>query len=174
MAKKGITEDLQEVPLGLGCREIVGSLDGEGISVGIAVSRYNAELTHALLREAIRVFAESGVAAESLCVVWVPGAYELPAALEQLARSGAWDALVGLGVLIEGETNHADVISRSVALRFGTLSASAGVPVLDGVVCAPTLQQAEARCQPGPAGRGAYLARAAIEMAQVFRQLKGS
>lgn len=172
MAKKGITEDLHEVPLGLGCREIVGSLDGQGLSIGLAVSRYNAELTHALLREAMRILVDAGVAMDAICVVWVPGAYEVPAALEQLARAGTWDALVGLGVVIEGETNHADIISRSVAARLGALSASAGVPVIDGVVCAPTLAQAELRCRPGAAGRGAYLARAAIEMARVFRALR--
>lgn len=172
MVEKGISEHLQGLPLGLGCREVVGSHDGTGLHVAIAVSRYNQALTGELARSVVDTLRHAGVPAENLLVVWVPGAFEIPAALEQAVARRAWDALIALGVVIEGQTNHADLIAREVAARLAALSTREGVPVLDGVVCTRTLEQAEARCRPGAQARGPYIARAALEMAHVYRLLK--
>ena len=151
--------------------EVVGDIQGGRHRFGIAVSRFNQELTCRLVEDAVRALREAGVADHNLQVVWVPGAYEIPSVLERMAKRGVYSALLAFGAVIQGETQHADFIGREVAHHIVDIARKYAVPVLDGVVVAGSYELAAARCASGPESRGVYVAQAALEMASVFQQL---
>lgn len=138
----------------------------------LVASRYNTELTESLVAEAVRALRQEGARVEQIRVVWVPGAFELPAVLEYCARSGDVDALIAIGAVLEGETPHAAAINESVARSLNEVSRQYSVPVIDAVVVARTMEQAVERCMGETHNRGTYAAKAAIEMAYVFHRLK--
>jgi len=152
--------------------EIVGDLNGMGHRFGVVVSRFNRDLTQQLLDDAVQTFREAGVSDHGVHVVWVPGAYEIPSVLEKLAEGGGFSALLAFGVVIQGETPHADLIGREVAHHSIAIARTYSLPILDGVVLAGSYELAEARSTRGSESRGTYVARAALEMANVFRQLE--
>lgn len=137
----------------------------------LVASRYNTELTESLVAEAVGVLRNAGTRPEQIRVVWVPGAFEIPAVLEQCARAGQVDALIAIGAVLEGETPHATAINESVARSLNEVSRQYGIPVIDSVVVARTMAQAVERCMGKSHNRGAYAAKAAIEMAYVFHRL---
>ena len=151
----------------------VGGTDATGRRFGVVCSRFNPALTRGLLVATVTRLREHGAAAGAIEVVRVPGAFELPVALELLAVRGGYDALIGLGAVIHGETEHAHMIHATVCAAFCDIARRHRVPVIDGVVVAKTMQQAEARCLHPAENRGGYAALAAIEMAQVVTALKG-
>lgn len=154
-------------------RVIKGSYDGTGVRVAIIVARFNEELTSALLQSAIATLKDCHVEAEDISVIWVPGAFEIPAIAEQLAQMERHDAVIALGTVIQGETQHAQLINQHVALSLGQLSASYAMPVIYEVISAQTMDQAKARCL-GEDSKGRYAALAALEMVHVFEQLDES
>ena len=151
-----------------------GNLNGRGLRIGIAISRFNERFTRNLLEGASQALAKHGVDAGNISVVWVPGAFETPFVLKQMAASRKYDALIAMGVVIQGATVHADVINHTVAKSLHTISLEEGVPVIDGVVGVRTVEQAEERAGPAPDNRGWNAACAAIEMAHVAKELKGT
>ena len=155
-----------------GVREICGSLQGEGLSFSLVVSRFNSKLTAALARSVIAGLRNQGVYANHIEITWVPGAFEIPCILENLANVGKHSGLIALGAILQGETSHATHISQVVTRAISEIARRYALPVIDGVVVAPTKELAEARCQPGPQNRGVYAAAAAIEMANLFRRLQ--
>lgn len=132
--------------------------------VAIVVARFNEIMTANLLRGATASLLENGVADEHIDVVWVPGAWEIPLALEQLARRQRYAALVALGVVIRGETSHDRQINRFVSLSIGELSLKYSVPIGMGLLTCNTSKQAERRADPDRYNKGAEAARAALEM----------
>ena len=110
--------------------------------IGIVQSEFNREFTDRQLQTAIECLDEYGVAYE---VITVPGAYEIPYAVDQMARSGAFDGFVALGCLIKGETIHFEVISYSVGDALQRMSIEKGIPVGFGIITASTKEQAVAR-----------------------------
>jgi 6,7-dimethyl-8-ribityllumazine synthase len=102
----------------------------------------------------------------------VPGGYEVPALAEQIAAHGDVDAIVALGAVIEGETPHADMINVQVTHSLTDISRKYGIPVIHEVVAARNMEQAAARCTAGRQSRGWYAGLAAVEMAQVFKQVR--
>ena len=157
-----------------GVREIHGGLDAAGLRIAIVASRFNTDLTQQLAGDAVSTLLANGAAAGDIDVIWVTGAFEIPSVLEPLAAGGQYDALVGLGAVIQGETIHANSIAAAVAQSLCELARRHGLPVIDGVVVAPDRKTAEVRCASGPRSRGAYAACAAVEMADVFRKLPPS
>jgi len=155
-------------------RQVLGSLDARGLRVGIVSSRYNASFTTRLVEGAVSALLEHGASEEDVTVVWVPGAYEVSSAADRLARTGTVDAVIAIGVVIQGETTHAQLINQQVSQSLAAIARQQNLPVLDGVVPAENVAQAEARCQTGREGRGWYLGCAAIEMARVFQKLEAS
>ena len=172
--KKGISNTLaaSDHPALDDVRQIVGGFDAGGRSFGIVVSRFNPELTDALLVATVTCLKEHGAAPDQITVVRVPGAFELPTVLERMAAEKKYDALIALGAVIQGETPHAGHINAEVNRALCEMARQYSVPVIDGVVMTHTLEQAEARCTTGEKSRGWYAARAAIEMAHVMTQLK--
>ena len=137
----------------------------------VVVSRFNLEITQGLLTGALAALEHGGVSPAARTVVWVPGAFELPLTVQRLAESGDYDAIVCLGCLIKGDTMHFEYIAESVAHGLAQVALQSGIPIAFGVLTTLTEAQAVERAAPGPGNKGAEAARAALEMASLFRAL---
>ena len=144
-----------------------------GLRFAIIVSRFNESVTSRLRDGARAALAEAGAADEHVELFEVPGAFELPQAARCAAEGGRFDAVVCLGCVIRGETPHFEYIASSVAHGIQEASGETGVPIAFGVLTTDTLAQAEARAAGGRANKGFEAAAAAIEMATLFRRLRG-
>ena len=152
-------------------KEIGGTLEAKGLKFGIVVARFNDFLTRQLLAGALDCFKRHGAKEEDVTVVWVPGSYELPLVVQQLARGGKVGAIVALGAVIQGATPHAGLINAQVARALGGIALETGVPVIDGVVAAENLEQAIERSGTKAGNRGWTAAQSAIEMANLAKIL---
>ena len=155
----------------MNCKETSGQLNAKGLKFGIVVSRFNDLFTGQLLKGALDCLARHGADEKNVEVVWVPGAYEQPLALQKLAQSKRHDALIALGTVIQGATSHAGLINAQVARALTQISLASGIPVVDGIVAADNLDQAIERCGSKAGNRGWNAAQTAIEMASLFKQL---
>lgn len=160
-----IDAGLPVLPEGVRMRH--GGENGAGLRVGIAAARFNIRLTRSLVEGAVETLLAQGVSPADIEVVWVPGSFELPLALQRLAQSARFDALIPCGVVLEGATRHASLIMQALAQAWVRLALDLNCPVIDAVVSAHTPEQAEARCLGGD-NRGRYAARAALEVATLF------
>lgn len=167
---KGITKQIDKID-GIGAQQVVGSLDASGLRFGIVVSRFNDELTNALCRSAYHCLEKNGAVISTINVVRVPGAYEIPGVADQLAATGNYNALIVLGVVVEGETQHAQMIIDTTGQSLLDISCRHHIPIINEIVGARTWEQAEARCLGGENTRGWYAAEAAIETARVYQKL---
>lgn len=138
--------------------------DASPFRFGIAVARYNQDLTDALLDDVLATITCAGVPTENIRVVRVPGSGELPHMCNLLASSDDFDAVVALGVVIAGETPHHQIIADSTALALQSVACSSQVPVINGIVVTNNRAQAEARTI-GSIRRGVEFGEAALEMA---------
>lgn len=152
-------------------KNISGDLQAKGLKFGIAVSRFNDLFTKSLLGGAVDGLTRHGADEKDLTVVWVPGAFELPVVLKKLAASGRFDALIALGVVIQGATGHAEIINKEVAAACSRIASETGVPVIDGVIGAQSIEQAMERSGTKQGNRGWTAAESAIEMAVVMKKL---
>lgn len=152
-------------------KEISGELNAKGLVFGVVVSRFNDLFTRNLLQGALDCIRQHGGKDEDVTVVWVPGSFEIPQALARMAEAGGYHALVGLGVVIEGATNHAELITSNVASRCTALASAHRIPVVDGVVGVRTMEQAMERCGGKQGNRGWQSVLVAIEMARVLGKL---
>ena len=141
-------------------------LDGSGRRFAIAASRYNHEITQRLADGAVQTLVAHGVAPADVRLLWVPGSFELPFAAQRLARAGGVSAVICVGCLMKGETNHDELVAHAVAAGITQVGLSTGVPILFGVVSANDHEQAMAR-SGGTVNRGREAALAALEMAAV-------
>ena len=155
----------------MNCKETSGQLNAKGLKFGIVVSRFNDLFTGQLLKGALDCLARHGADEKNVEVVWVPGAYEQPPALQKLAQAKKHDALIALGTVIQGATSHAGLINAQVARALTQISLASGIPVIDGIVAADNLDQAIERCGSKAGNRGWNAAQTAIEMASLFKQL---
>jgi 6,7-dimethyl-8-ribityllumazine synthase len=153
-------------------KEYSGNLDAKGLKIGIVISRHNDFLTKQLLQGAIDCLIRHGVDEKDVAVVWVPGAYETPVVAKKLAQSGKFSALVALGAVIQGATPHAGLINNQLTRALTQISLDNDVAVIDGVVAADNLEQAIERCGTKGGNRGWNAAQAAIEMANLLKNLK--
>ncbi|MEO6994735.1 MAG: 6,7-dimethyl-8-ribityllumazine synthase [Lacunisphaera sp.] len=148
------------------------AIKGARLSFGIVAARYNAGLVDALLRSVAAGLQAAGVSEKRIKLIRVPGSHEVPVAAQWLARSSKYDCVISLGVLVGGDTNHHEMVGQSVSHALQQVALATNTPVINGVVVADTLKQAQARCL-GPINRGAEFARAALEMAALNRAVGG-
>jgi 6,7-dimethyl-8-ribityllumazine synthase len=141
--------------------------DGNGLRIGIVMSRFNPEVGEGLLKSCTQALQQHGVAADDICLVTVPGALESPLALQKLAQSGRYDALIALGAVIRGETYHFELVSNESASGITAVQLDFGVPIANGILTTENDEQAAARA----AQKGADCALAAIEMANLLKRL---
>jgi 6,7-dimethyl-8-ribityllumazine synthase len=144
-----------------------GEPTGERRSVAIVVSRYNGEVTNRLLQSALDELERAGVPQQSVLVMPVPGAFELPIAAMALAKTRRYACIVALGCVIRGETPHFEYVASEAASGLQLAGIETGVPVSFGLLTTDTAEQAEARVD-----KGAEAARTALEMADAFQQLR--
>ncbi len=152
-------------------KEIGASLIGNGIKVGIVISRFNDFFTKQLLGGAADCLTRHGVQTDDITVVWVPGANETPYAAQKMAQSGKYQAVIVLGCVIQGATRHAELINSQVARSLISLGLDTKVPVINGVITAENLEQAVERAGTKAGNKGWTAAQAAIEMANLLKQL---
>ncbi len=155
-----------------GRHESAGHLDGRGTRFGIVAARFNERLVETLLAGALDYLTRHGVAAADLHVVRVPGAWEIPLALEELARRGGFDGLVALGVVIRGETPHFDYVCSQSAAGIARVGHQFRLPVGFGLLTCDTPAQAQERAGGKAGNKGVEAAAAALEMADLVRRLR--
>jgi 6,7-dimethyl-8-ribityllumazine synthase len=150
-----------------------GKLSGEGLRVGIVISRFNHVFTRELLEGALDRLLRLGVQEEDIRVAWVPGAFEVPRAVKVLAESGEVDGVVALAVVIRGATPHFEYVAAEVAKGIAKLSLELPVPVSFGVITADTQEQALERAGGKLGNKGAQAAEALVEMVRLEEDLAG-
>ena len=140
---------------------------GEGLRIGIVMSRFNREVGEGLLSSCTATLLKQGVARDHVHVVSVPGALEVPLAIQKMAVSGRYHALIALGAVIRGETYHFEIVSNESSSGLTTIQLDTGVPIANGILTTETDDQALARMME----KGADCAMAAIEMANLMKKL---
>jgi len=179
---KGISKAIEPVA-GIDAKQVVGNLDASGMRFGVVVARFNDELTDDLARSAVNCLVRNNAKPETIDLVRVPGAYEIPTVAEKMAATGNYDALIVLGVVVEGETQHAQMIIDTTGQSILDIACRHHLPIINEIVGVRTWEQAEARCLGAPLREGAlaersgentrgwYAAEAAIETARVYKKL---
>lgn len=150
---------------------IEGNLKGEGKKLGIVVSRFNSFISEKLLEGALDALTRSGVKDKDIDVARVPGAFEIPLVTQKMAKSGKYDAVICLGVVIRGATPHFDYVAGEVAKGSAQVMLDTGVPVLFGVLTTETIEQAIERAGSKAGNKGSEVAVAALEMANLLGAL---
>ena len=140
------------------------NLNGRDRRVAVVVSRFNGEIGEGLLRSALRALSEAGVSNDNTKIVSVPGALETPLALQRLAQTGDFDALVALGAVIRGETYHFEIVANESAAGLSSVQLEFGIPIGNGILTCDTEAQARARMDT----KGYEAAQAALELANLL------
>ncbi len=149
-----------------------GHLVADGLRFGIVVSRFNEFITSRLLAGAEDALTRHGTDIDTqVDVAWVPGTFEMPLIVRKMADSGRYDAIICLGAVIRGSTPHFDYVAAEVSKGIATTALQSGVPCLFGVLTTDTIEQAIERAGTKSGNKGWDAATAAIEMANLTKQL---
>ena len=152
-------------------KEFKAPLDAAGRNFALIVSRYSRVITDQLVGGATDCLQQHGVSEDGIEIIWVPGSYEIPLASLAAAKSGKFDAVIGLGSVIRGETSHFEHVSREVSRGLFQVGYDTGVPTIFGVITAETSEQALDRSGMKGGGRGYDAAMVALEMIGVLAHL---
>lgn len=150
---------------------IDGSLQYTEGRFAIVVARFNGFIVESLLAGAMDTFIRNGVAASDITVVRVPGAFEVPVVVQNLAQSGNYHAIVALGAVIRGATPHFDIVASESAKGLSAIALDHGLPVINGILTTDTIEQTIERAGTKAGNKGSEAAAAAIEMVNIFKQL---
>lgn len=148
-----------------------GRIIAGGLRFAVVVSRFNSFITERLLAGALDALERHGAEMEGVEVVWVPGTFEIPLVAQTLARTGRFQSVLCLGCLIRGGTPHFDYLAAEVTKGVAQAGLSSGIPVVFGVLTTDTIEQAVERAGTKAGNKGFEAAMAAIEMADVMRQI---
>lgn len=152
-------------------RTFEGNLVGQGLKVGIVVSRFNEFITSKLLAGASDALVRHGVEADSIEVAWVPGAFEIPFVAKKMVGRGTYDAVIALGAVIRGSTPHFDYVCAEVSKGVASVALNADVPVIFGVLTTDSIEQAIERAGTKAGNKGFEAGVSAVEMANLVRNL---
>lgn len=152
-------------------KTIEGNLIAKGKRFGIVASRFNDFLTKELVSGCVDTLLRHAAEDKNLTVVWVPGAFEIPAIAQKLAKSKSFDALICLGTVIRGSTPHFDYIASEIAKGIAKVSLDIDLPVIFGVITADSIEQAIERAGTKEGNKGRDAALSAIEMVNLFGQI---
>lgn len=147
------------------------ALDGQNCRIAVVAARYNFEKVNALLESTLEALDACGVREEDVEVFRVPGANEIPPVAATLAQTSEFDAIIALGLVVAGETDHNEIITRATAQALQSVGIRFDVPVINGILSVRTMEQAEARIS-GELARGPEFAQAAVETAQLMATLQ--
>ena len=148
-------------------RHIPPVATGIGRRVGIVRSRFNPGIGELMLAGALRALKEAGVIDRNITIATVPGALETPLALQRLAQSGEFDALIALGAVIRGETYHFEIVANESARGVAEVQLEFGIPIGNGILTTNTDEQALVRCE----AKGFEAAQAALELANLLEAI---
>ena len=151
-----------------------GDLSAAGLRFAIVLARFNSFITERLLAGCLDALRRSGAAMENVELVKVPGSWEMPIVVRELARQKRFDAIICLGAVIRGDTPHFDYVAGNAASGLAQIAADSGVPVAFGVLTTNTVEQAVDRAGAKSGNKGFDAAMTAIEMASLLRKLGGS
>ncbi len=150
---------------------IEGALKADGLRFALVASRWNDLIVSRLIGGAQDALQRLGARENDLTVVRVPGSFEIPLAAKKLAVSGRYDAIICVGAVIRGETPHFDFIAAEVTKGMASVSIETGVPVAYGIITADTVEQAINRAGVKAGNKGFEAAMAAVEMANLLKEL---
>ena len=148
-----------------------GAVDGAGMRVAVVAALFNDQFTRRLCEGAVATAREHGVDDDAIEVFWVPGAFELPLVAQELAATGAYDAIACVGAVVRGETPHFDFVAGEAARGIMEVGRESGVPVGFGLITADTLAQAEARSGGSVGNKGSEAMYAALHVAALLHQV---
>jgi 6,7-dimethyl-8-ribityllumazine synthase len=151
-------------------KRIAPRIDGKGCRIGIVVSRFNQPIGEGLLRSAVAALKAAGVADDDITLATVPGALEAPLALQRMAQTGDFDALVALGAVIRGETYHFEIVANESAAGIASVALEFGIPIGNGILTCDHEDQAEERME----AKGREAAHAALELAALLDDIDES
>lgn len=154
-------------------RVIEGDLLARDLRFAIVAARFNEFIVEQLVRGATEALRRHGAREQQITLVRVPGAFDMPVAVRQLARSGKYDAVIALGAVIKGATAHFDYVAGECASGLARAANDTDVPVAFGVLTTDTIEQAIERAGTKAGNKGADAAMCALEMANLMRGLKG-
>jgi 6,7-dimethyl-8-ribityllumazine synthase len=154
--------------------EFSGTPSGRGRRFAVLASRFNEVITQRLVDGALDALVKHGVLFEEVDLVWVPGAWELPAAARRVLVTERYDAIVAVGAVIRGETPHFEYVAGEAARGLADASAEFDTPIGFGLLTCDNMAQAEARAGGEHGNKGWDAALAALEMVDLFAQLTGS
>jgi 6,7-dimethyl-8-ribityllumazine synthase len=151
---------------------IAGKMDGSGLRIGIVAGRFNEFVTDRLVEGALDTLRRHGVTEDAIDVVSVPGAFEMPVVAKRMTESGRYDGIICLGAVIRGATPHFDYVCANMASGIARAGYESGLPVIFGVLTTNTVDEAIDRSGAKGGNKGRDAATAAIEMADLLRQLR--
>ena len=150
---------------------VEGSLQYKEGRFAIVVARFNGYIVESLLAGAMDTLLRHGVAAEDITVVRVPGAFEIPVTVQNLAQSGKYNVIVALGAIIRGSTPHFDIVANESAKGLSAIALDHGMPIINGILTTENIEQTIERAGTKAGNKGSEAASAAIEMVNIFKQL---
>jgi 6,7-dimethyl-8-ribityllumazine synthase len=152
-------------------RTLEGKLVAENLKFALVVSRFNSFITERVLEGALDCLRRQGVSEDSLTLVRVPGAWEIPLVARRLVQARAHDAVICLGAVIRGSTPHFDYVAAEVSKGIAQVSLESGVPIAFGILTTDNLEQAIERAGSKAGNKGFAAAEAAIEMVNLLKEL---
>ena len=150
-----------------------GRLIASNIKIGIVIARFNELITKSLLEGALDGLDRFGVEKENITVAWTPGSFEIPLVAKQLAKTGQFDAIICLGAVIKGATAHFDLVAGQAAAGIAQVALETNLPIIFEVLATDTIEQAIERAGTKCGNKGFEAVQAALEMVDLFRQLRG-
>jgi len=153
------------------CVVLEGIYEGEGVKIGIVVSRFNIFITQKLLEGALDTLRRHKVSEENIYITWVPGAFEIPLIAKKLAETKKFDAILCLGTIIRGATPHFEYIAAETSKGIAQVMLETGIPVIFGILTTDTIEQAIERAGTKVGNKGAEAALAALEMINLIKKI---
>lgn len=152
-------------------KTLEGKINGKGLKIAIVVARFNEFITSKLLDGAVDALMRHDCKDDDICVVWVPGAFEISATAKKLAATKKFDAIICLGAVIRGATPHFDYVCSEAAKGIAQVGMEFGIPVVFGVLTTENIQQAVERAGTKAGNKGTDAAMTAMEMANLYKMI---
>ena len=153
-------------------KELKVEMSGQGLRVAVVVARFNEFVTKRMLEGAIETLTRHGVRDGDITLAWVPGSFELPVVAKSFGTSGQYDAVICLGAVIRGETDHYEMVANQAAAGISAAGRETGIPTVFGVLTTDNMEQAINRAGGKSGNLGSNAASAAIETARLVQAIK--
>lgn len=150
-------------------KKIEGKLDAKGLKISLIVSRFNEFISTKLMEGALDCLRRHGIKEEDIRIIWVPGSFEIPYVAKKIALKKEDDAIIALGAVIRGSTDHYQYVASEMAKGIASTSLETGVPVILGVLTTDTIEQALERAGTKMGNKGFDAALSAIELANLLK-----